>query len=236
MKKLFTLFFLCCTQLAFSQTGVRVSLNNALSVTFPSKPVKSKTDSNTTVYSANQNGAYYIVSVKNLGEEISSDSLSNFYDGVVNSTIKKSNAKLVSKSSVSINDIKGIQFEYTVDNKAGFPDTRFQESVYSDKMLVSFSFWTFKDKLGAHASDKDIFLNSIVNPSEPAPPTPYQTEAQAKANPTDTAKAAADLAAKKETVSRVGYSTGYIIGALLFAALLVGIGVMIKKTFFNKKV
>jgi hypothetical protein len=239
MKKLLVIILLGCTGFAFGQTGVRVNLNDLLSVTFPVNPTKTKTDSNATVYSANQNGAFYIVTVTNMSMRsdlsANSDSLQHFYDGLLNSTVKKLNAKLDYKESGTISDVKDIEFGYTLVSKAGFPDTRFERSVYLNKTLISFSFWTFKDKLQANTADRDIFFRSIVSPSEPAPPTPYQGEVKTAA-PADTAKTPAQQAATKATVSRVGYSVGYILGAVILTALIIGLLIMIKKTFYNKKI
>lgn len=241
MKKLLLFIFLGFTGLAYGQ--VRVNLNNLSSVTFPHNPTKTKTDSVNTVYSATQNGGYYIATIEDMSKRAdlsaNSDSLKRFYDNLLNTTIKKLNGKLAYKENLTVNGAPGIDFGYTLDNKAGFPDTRFQRSVYINKTLLTFAFWTFKDKLKANAADRDIFFNSIVDPSEPAPPTPYQPEVKGQTEvttpPADSAKTPAQQIATKATVDRVGYSVVYILGAIFLAAVIIGLLVYFKKTFYNKK-
>ncbi|RKR82974.1 hypothetical protein BDD43_3173 [Mucilaginibacter gracilis] len=232
MKKLIVIILLCCTHVAFGQTGVRVSLNNLVSVTFPAKPVISKPDSNTTVYSINRNGAFYTVTVEDLSKKAylhnNVDSLLHFYDGLYKSQIKAQGGTLAYKKRMAINDDVAIEFAYTLNAKASVPDTRFQQSVYIDNTLVSFAFWTFKDKLKANAADKDIFFNSIVDPSEPAPPTPYQPEIKAPAD-SIAVKTPAPQTVSKATESRFGYSVGYLLGAAIFTAFIIGMLILIKR-------
>jgi hypothetical protein len=235
LKTIFLIIFLSVSSFAFAQ--VRVNLDNLYTVTFPLNPTKTKTDTNTTVYSANQNGAFYIVMVKHMVKQFdystNSDSLQHFYDALLNTTVKKAGAKLVYKENLKISGNKGIDFGYTVENKAGFPDTRYQRSVYLNKTLISFSFWTFKNKLEASTADREIFFNTITTPTDEAPPAPYT--AAVKAVPADSGKTPAPQIATKTTLSRVGYSVGYILGAVILTALIIGLIVFIKKTSKNKK-
>ncbi|MEO6522282.1 MAG: hypothetical protein ABIN91_11430 [Mucilaginibacter sp.] len=222
------------SQLALGQ--VRVNLNNSYSVTFPLKPLKTRADSITVVYSANQKGAYYIASVKDMGkmaDRSSNDSLKRFYNDLIKSTIKKLNGKLSYQKDITINGAKGVDFGYTIDSKTGFADTRFQQSVYLNKTLLSFSFWTFKDKLEANTADKEVFFNTIATSTEEAPPAPYTAAVKADTNIID--KTPAQQTASKATASRVGYSVGMLLGALILGAFIVGIIVLIRKTSSNNK-
>lgn len=238
MKKLLFIILIGCTNLTFAQSGVRVSLNDLLTVTFPVNPTKTKTDSSATVYSANHNGGFYIVTVTDMSKKAdlsaNTDSLKHFYSELLVSTVKKADGKLEYKEDASINDVKDIEFGYTVVNKAGFPDARFQKSVYLNKTLITFAFWTFKDKLQAVTPDRDLFFRSITAPSEPAPPTPYQ--ADVKTAPAGSkAETPAQQIAPPATVNRVGYSVGYILGAVILTALIIGLLIFIKKKFYDKK-
>jgi hypothetical protein len=235
MKKILIIVFLGFTQFAWGQ--VRVNLNNLYSVTFPLKPLKTQADSITTVYSANQKGAFYIASVKDMAkmaDRSSADSLKHFYDELVKSTIKKLNGKLSYQKDITINGAKGVDFGYTIDSKTGFADARVQQSVYLNKTLFSFSFWTFKDKLAANIVDREVFFSTIATPTEETPPAPYTAAVKADTNIID--KTPAQQTAPKATVSRVGYSVGYILGALILTAFIIGIIVLIRKTSSpNKK-
>lgn len=230
MKKLLLPIFLICTQLAFAQ--VRVSLDSQLSVTFPINPTKTKTGADSYVYSANQNGAFYIATVTDMGKQFdyttNGDSLQHFYDNLLNSTVKKVSAKLDYKQSTTIADVKGFEFGYTLDNKGGFPDMRFQRSVYLNKTLYSFQFWTFKDKLKANTADRDVFFNTITKPREEAPAAPYQ--AAVKVAPADSGKTVAKQATTKPAGSPLGYYAGVIIGCLLLGAFIMVIIKLVIKT------
>lgn len=236
MKKLLLPIFLICTQLAFSQ--VRVSLDNQLSVTFPLKPTKTKTGADSYVYSANQNGAFYIATVTPMSKlfdySTNGDSLQHFYNEQLNSTVKKVSAKLDYKQSATIADTKGFEFGYSLDNKGDFPDMRFQRSVYLNKTLYSFQFWTFKDKLKANTPDRDVFFNTISKPKEEAPAAPYQAAVKAAA-PADSSKKTAQQTTPKVSLSRVGYTTGVIIGCLLLAAFIMVIIKLVIKSPKKKK-
>jgi hypothetical protein len=235
MKKTLIVILLGFTQFAMAQ--VRVNLDNLYTVTFPLNPTKTKTDANTTVYSANQNDGFYIVMVQHMPKQFdytsNADSLQRFYKNLLNSTIKKASAKLVYQESLKIDGTNAIDFGYTLDDKAGFPDTRFQRSVYINKTLISFSFWTFKAKLKAVTADKEIYFNTITTPKEEAPPAPYT--ASVKTSVADSGTAPAQQAASSANKTQVSYPVGYIVGAVIFVLLLIAVIVFNKKSSSKNK-
>jgi len=237
MKKLLLFVLLFCSQFSFGQ--VRINLDNQLSVTFPINPTKTKTGADSYVYSANQNGAFYIATVTKMSKQFdystNADSLQHFYDDQLNTTVKKVNGKVDYKQSATVGSAKGFEFGYTLDTKGAFPDMRFQRSVYLNKTLYSFQFWTFKDKLEVNTADREVFFNTISTPKEQAPPAPYANPVKATA--TDTIKTQATTAQTQTTVTRnpAGYYTGVILGCLILGFCILWIIRLIIKTSANKR-
>jgi hypothetical protein len=229
MKKLLLILLTLTTAATFAQ--VRVNLNSNWAVTFPVKPIISKPDTATTIYTSNLNGAYYIATVKKLNNlpdiTFNFDSLDHFYDALVNTTIKNSSATLSVKQTITLNDKRAISFGYTLPNSLSFPDTREQQSVYLNKVLVSFSFWTFKNKLDANMANKEVFFNSIGKPSAVAPEAKYNTTVTAG----DSSKTTSSTSTKTTTAASEHSSPIYtIIGIIV--GLLLGFGY---KTIRDKK-
>jgi hypothetical protein len=235
MKKLLIIVLLGFAQFTFGQ--VRVTLKNLASVTFPSTPAKAKTDAYTTVYSANHNGAFYIATVIDMSNKFdystNADSLLHFYDALRERTLKKQNAKLDFKETTNTIGVKGVEFGYTLNTKGSIPDTRVQRSIYLNKTLITFAVWASKAKLEISRTDKEIFFNTIAKPGEEAPPAPYQ--AAVKNTAADTTKAPAQQAPAKAEVNRAGYSVGYLLGAVILTAFIIGLIVLIRKTSSSNK-
>lgn len=165
MKRLFPLFLLLYTGLAFGQNNFKLNVDSLAVVTLPGKPASKKNDTGS-VYFYKKYAAEYIILKQNFkyykNFSLHKDSLSEFYDGIVNGHLRLPHSKLLSKNEVTINGFKAIDFSYKADSTHGLPDVRFQRAIFLDHYMITFSFWTSSDSLQKNLTNKEAFLNSIT--------------------------------------------------------------------------
>lgn len=164
MKRLLLLFFLLYTGIAFSQ-NFKLKIDSLATVTLPGKPASKKNDTGA-VYFFKKYASEYIVYLQNFNYykkfSLRQDSLSAFYEGVVEGHLHAPHSKLLSKNEITVNGFKAIDFSYKADSTHGLPDVRFQRAIFLDHYMITFSYWTSSDSLQKNLPNKDAFLNSIA--------------------------------------------------------------------------
>jgi len=164
LKKLLLLFFLLYTRIAFGQ-DLKLKIDSLATVTLPGKPASKKNDTGA-VYFYKRYASEYIVYLQNFKYykkfSLRQDSLSAFYEGVVEGHLQLPHSKLLSKNEVIVNGFKAIDFAYKADSTHGLPDVRFQRAIFLDHYMITFSYWTSSDSLQKNLPNKEAFFNSIA--------------------------------------------------------------------------
>lgn len=165
MKRSFLLFLLLYTGIAFGQNTFKLKIDSLVIATLPGKPASKKNDTGQ-VYFYKRYASEYIIYLQNFKYykkfSLRQDSLSAFYNGVIEGHLRAPHSKLLSKSEVTINGFKAIDFSYKADSTHGLPDVRFQRAVFLDHYMITFSYWTSTDSLQKNLPNKEAFFNSIA--------------------------------------------------------------------------
>jgi hypothetical protein len=156
LKRLFVLFFLLYTGIAFGQ-DFKLKIDSLATVSLPGKPASKKNDTGA-VYFYKRYASEYIVYLQNFKYykkfSLQKDSLSAFYEGVVEGHLRLPHSKLLSKNEVTINGFKAIDFSYKADSTHGLPDVRF--------FLNSIAIIADKDKTKQY-TDESYDLGAIIS-------------------------------------------------------------------------
>jgi len=165
MKRSLLLFLLLYTGIAFGQSSFKLKIDSLAVVNLPGKPASKKNDTGQ-IYFYKKYASEYIILLQNFKYykkfSLRQDSLSAFYEGVVEGHLRAPHSKLLSKNEVTINGFKAIDFSYKADSTHGLPDVRFQRAIFLDHYMITFSYWTSSDSLQKNLPNKDAFLNSIA--------------------------------------------------------------------------
>lgn len=220
MKKLLIILLLLNTGIAFSQSGVKVKLENLAEVTFPAAPA-TKTVENQEVSFLKDSTAYYLSISKDMsklpGFSLQKDSLNEFYTGIIEGTIKTSGGKVIYKKDILIDGFKAVEFEYTITNP-NLPALSFQRTIFLDGKVISCTFMTSEENLKTNEPKRDAFFKSITVTAD---------------------KSTIKQSSGADTAYKVGYSIGYIIGVVfsiaVLIAIIVGVVFLIKRSSKGKK-
>jgi len=163
--KLLLVFFFLYSELAFGQSPFKLKIDSLATVNLPGKPASKKNDTGA-VYFYKKYASEYIVYLQNFNYykkfSLRQDSLSAFYEGIVEGHLHTPLNKLISKNEVTVNGFKAIDFAYKADSTHGLPDVRFQRAVFLDHYMITFSYWTSSDSLQKNLPNKDAFFKSIA--------------------------------------------------------------------------
>jgi len=158
------LFFVLSISTGFGQSAFKKDLRNVVEISFP-VPASFKIVGTDTVYYARQYSSYYFALSKDFSGDpnftVEKDSLDSFYEGVIRGTVATAKGALIKQNFFLINGLRGVEFEFVSTDNPHLPNLRFQRSLYLNKKLVNYSYWTVSDSLGINASKKDQFFNSI---------------------------------------------------------------------------
>jgi|GEM_PF-3259074 len=164
-RKLLLFVFLLYAGNVFSQSTFKLKIDSLATVTLPGKPASKKNDTGA-VYFFKKYASEYIVYLQNFNYykkfSLRQDSLSAFYEGVVEGHLHAPHSKLLSKNEITVNGFKAIDFSYKADSTHGLPDVRFQRAIFLDHYMITFSYWTSSDSLQKNLPNKNAFLNSIT--------------------------------------------------------------------------
>lgn len=221
MKKILVILLLLNTGIAFSQSGVKVKLENLAEVTFPAAPV-TKTVENQEVSFLKDSTAYYLTISKDMsklpGFSLQKDSLNEFYTGIIEGTIKTSGGKLIYKKDILIDGFKAIEFKYTIINP-NLPALSFQRTVFLNGKIISCTFMTSEENLKTNEPKRDAFFKSITVTADKSITKQY----------TD-----------NNSAFKAGYSIGYILGLVIgigiIVLIIVGAILLIKRITNRKKI
>lgn len=206
---------ICC--FAFAQGGYKQDLNNLISVNFPAKP-ESMDTLGQKIYKFTDSDAFYMALVKEHSVEdllISTNKLSEFYDGTINGVLGASKGRLISKKAFTVAGLKGVEIEYVTTANPALPDLRFNRMLLINNTFISLNCLTLSKNKQATEAVRKHFFNSI-------------------------ALIAKETDLKQGTDDPTAYAIGYVIGKIAaWAVLLViiaGVIFLIKKITTRSKI
>ena len=154
-----------CSELTFGQTWVKTSLNEQVSIDFPTAPDVQEVG-NKKVYQIEN--ADYIVNVLTADMslvpnfDIGREKLNDFYKGVINGKLDAAtNAKFLGEKKIDLDTYEGREIEYTKDFN-GFNDIKVTgRIILINKVFYTFEIWDLTGK-GQRRLTKKFFKSISV--------------------------------------------------------------------------
>ncbi len=219
---LLPVFFFLIFNINFSQEWVKTEITEFASIKFPFQSELTKTQSEIVFVSEDEN-AYYLVNIKELGDEqssrISKLDLTNFYKSIAKGAIASTNGKLIEMNKIEIQGIPAVELEYEAISSNNLPNKRFKRIIYYNQTIFSIDFWPLTGQKDIIDKNKSKFFESFsvnLNKIENTLKNNISSNDQADDNN-----------------ANLAYKTGFIVGQIIFYILLIGIFVGI--IFFIKK-
>ena len=221
-KKFFIVLFFIAN-IAFSQSWIKTDVTDFVSVQFP---VASELTENgrESVFSANDKSAIYVVSIRELSDQQSSqitkDDIPKLYQGFVKGSIEAAGAEIISMNETTFNEIPILELEYRTPSKPELPSQRFKRIIYINQSLISIDFWPLTEQKAATDKNKLKFFNSLSIESKKAEDVRITTGAN-------------------DGNTSVESETGYLIGQFLLyiviIALIIGLFLLMRHLLKSNK-
>lgn len=219
-NKLFILFILIAN-INYAQEWVKTDITEFASIDFPVASELIETGQET-VYNAKDEVALYLVSIRKLTDQQSSqitkDDLPTIYQGVVDGTLRSANAELVSINEISIQEIPAVEVEYNAQSNPELPTQRFKRIIYLNQYIINIDFWPLTNQTNIINEKKAQYFNSFsINSKEVA-----QTSTTVNQN---------------SDIYNTGYKTGFLVGQIVFYVILIAflIGIVLLTRYLIKK-
>nr|WP_321235313.1 hypothetical protein [uncultured Psychroserpens sp.] len=212
-NRLFLLFILLAN-ITNAQDWVKTDITNFSYINFPVESQLTET-SNEKVYSAEDEVAFYIVSIRKLTDQQSSrithKDIPSLYQGVAQGAMDAANAEIVSMNDIIVQTIPALELEYNAPNNSGLPIQRFKRIIYTNQNIISVDFWPLSSEKDITNKKKAAFFNSLLINS---------TEVENNITVTDDTS-------KTSIASETGFLVGKVIFYLILIAFLIGIFLLI---------
>jgi len=219
-NKLFLLIVLL-TNISYAQDWVTTDITEFASIDFPVKSELIETQRET-VFNAKDEYAFYIVSVRKLTDQqssqITNQDIPNIYRGVADGAIASSNAELVSMNEIFIQKIPAVELEYNAQSNPDLPIQRFKRIIYLNQNIISIDFWPLTNQNDITNEKKAKYFNSFL------------------INSTDIDETSKILSQDIDK-SNTDYDTGFLIGQIIFYIILIAflIGIVLLIRYLLKK-
>lgn len=217
----FFIIFIFIASITYAQDWVKTDITEFASIDFPVKSELIETQRET-VYNAKDEFAYYIVSIRKLTDQqssqITNEDIPNIYRGVADGAIASSNAELVSMNEIYIDQIPAVELEYNAQSNPDLPSQRFKRIIYLDQNIISIDFWPLTNQKDITNEKKAKYFNSFLINS----------------NDVDKTSATVNQDIDK---SNSDFETGFIIGQIIFYVILISflIGIVFLIRYLIKK-
>ena len=219
----FILLFIFTANIIYAQDWVKTNLTEFASISFPieSKLIETQKE---TVYTAEDEFGFYIVSIRKLTDQQSSqitkDDIPNLYQGVAQGVMDASNGEIVSMNEIFIQKIPALELEYNAIANPELPSRRFKRIIYLNQNIVIIDFWPLTNQKDVTNENKIKYFNSfLINSIE------------IEKNST--------LVNQESDNYNAGYEIGFIIGQIFFYVILltflIGIFLLIRYVIRKKK-
>ncbi len=217
----FFLLLLLVTNFSFAQEWVKTDLTEFASINFPvaSELIETGQES---VYNAKDEVAFYVVSVRKLtaqqSSQITKEDISTIYQGVVNGALTSSNAELISINEIYIEEFPAVELESHAQSNPGLPNQRFKRVIYLNQNIISIDFWPLTNQTVISDEMKAKFFNSFsIKPNEVSQTSTIENQ--------------------NSIIYDTGYNTGLLIGQIVFYVILIALllGIIFLIRFLVKK-
>lgn len=219
-NKLFILLVLIAN-ITYAQDWVKTDITEFASIEFPVKCELIETQRET-VFNAKDEFAFYIVSIRKLTDQQSSqitkEDIPTIYRGVVDGAIASANAELVSINEIYIQKIPAVELEYNAQSNPELPSQRFKRVIYLKQNIISIDFWPLTNQNDITNEKKAKYFNSFLINSNGVDNT-------------------SPIINQDIDESNTGYETGFVIGQIVFYIILIAflIGIILLIRYLIKK-
>ena len=138
------LSFFLFLNLVIAQNWNTIQLIDFASIDFPDRPEKNAL-SNQTVFMVTDSIGIYMVMVRPLKDEqktLAATDLEKYYETFIEASLALSKGKLVSKKTVDVKGLKGMEYKVNVTNKDQVTNVRFAKILAINDYLICVNFWT----------------------------------------------------------------------------------------------
>lgn len=219
-NKLFILFIFI-TNICCAQDWVKTAITDFASINFPVKSELTETTKET-VYTAEDEFAFYMVSIRKLTDQQSSqitkEDVPKLYQGVVKGAMDAANGKVVSMNEILIQKNLALELEYNAPANPELPSQRFKRIIYLNQSIVTLDFWPLTNQKDVVNEKKAKYFNSFL------------------INSVETEKTSI-ISIQKNDKSNSGFETGFFIGQIIFFVILLAflIGIIFLIRYLIKK-
>jgi hypothetical protein len=214
--KLFILI-LFVAPITYAQDWIKTDITDFASINFPvtSELIETQRE---TVFSAQDEFAFYIVGVRRFTDEQSSritkEEIPELYEGFVNGTIEAINGEIKSKNRITIQGMPALELEYYAPANPQLPSQRFKRVIYINQMMISIDFWPLTNEVQIINEKKARFFNSFLIQSSEVENTVIASN--------DTNYSETDRAFE------VGFFVGQLVIYLMLIAFLIGVFLLVR--------
>lgn len=214
-KLLILILFIC--NLNYAQDWIKTDITDFSSINFPVASELTETPRET-VYTSDDEFAFYIVSIRKLTDQQSSritkEEIPNLYQGFANGAIDAVNGKIISKNEITILGIPALELEYYAPDNPQLPSQRFKRLIYVNQNIISIDFWPLTKEKDVANEKKSKFFNSFLINSNKAENSVKVTN-ENNSNKTNIA-------------SETGFIVGQAIFYIFLFAILIGLFLLIR--------
>ncbi|WP_460553985.1 hypothetical protein [Ferruginibacter profundus] len=156
---LYLIFFCTAAQSRFRQT-----LSNRFTIDFPVKPQFKDTLGKDVYYSIGDSACYtaIVADDEETGDMLHSEKdLYEYYEGIIEGILKAEKSKLVTKSNIQWNGVKGMEIECSLPVKTNIYDLKFKRFFFFNRKLIVLDYSTFAQYRNVTEQDKANFFSSL---------------------------------------------------------------------------
>jgi len=207
--------------ISFSQEWIKTDITDFASIEFPvnSDLIEAQGE---TVFTAEDEFAYYIVSIRELNTQQSSQitqkDIPNLYQGVAQGTVDAANGEVVSMDEIIVQNIPALELVYNVEATSDLPSKRFKRIIYFNQNIISIDYWPKTNQNNISIEKKKTFFNSFTLNSSNIKKTSIGINAHTQNN---------DDRDANNTADETGFFVGKIFFYFLLFAVLFGIILLI---------
>lgn len=216
INKLFLLLLFVCN-INYSQDWIKTDITNLTSIDFPVTSELTETNRET-VYTADDEFAFYMVSLRRLSDQQSSqitkEQIPDLYQGFANGAIEAVNGQIISKDEITILGIPALELEYYAPENPQLPSQRFKRIIYVNQNIISIDFWPLTNEKDVVNTKKAQFFNSFKINS-----TKVENNEQVSSE---------SNSSKTNIASETGFIVGQVIFYLILIAFFIGLFLLIR--------
>jgi len=163
-KFLFSILFCCISFSVSAQNRYRQTFSNFAAIDFPGKPRVMDTLGQK-IYSYTGDSASYTVILRDdrdVSQILQSESdLDEYYDGMIEGILKAEKSKLIAKTKIQFESLKGMQIECLLETKKNLPNLKFTRLILLNSKIIVIDYSTLSEYRNLTENDRATFFNSL---------------------------------------------------------------------------